>query len=44
MNSNQEIIDIESQFTSGVYGKREVAIVRGEGAIVWDGDGNELID
>ncbi|MEM8863108.1 MAG: aminotransferase class III-fold pyridoxal phosphate-dependent enzyme, partial [Chloroflexota bacterium] len=44
MNSNQSIIDVESQFTSGVYGKREVAIVRGEGAIVWDGDGNELID
>ncbi len=44
MNSNQAIIDVESQFTSGVYGKREVAIVRGEGAIVWDGDGNELID
>jgi acetylornithine/LysW-gamma-L-lysine aminotransferase len=44
MNSNQEIIELESKYTSGVYGKREVAIVRGEGAIVWDGDGNELID
>lgn len=44
MSSNQAIIEIENNYTSGVYGKREVAIVRGEGAIVWDGDGNELID
>ena len=44
MTSNKEIIELESKYTSGVYGKREVAIVRGEGAIVWDGDGNELID
>ncbi|GIK56376.1 MAG: acetylornithine/succinylornithine family transaminase [Chloroflexi bacterium] len=35
---------LENQFTSGVYGKREVAIVRGRGAMVWDGDGRVYID
>jgi LysW-gamma-L-lysine/LysW-L-ornithine aminotransferase len=37
-------IQREQQFTSGVYPKREVAIVRGEGARVWDEDGREYID
>ena len=30
--------------TSGVYPKRPLAIVRGQGARVWDADGNEYID
>ncbi|GHO44904.1 hypothetical protein KSX_30670 [Ktedonospora formicarum] len=34
----------ESQYTSGVYGKRELSIVRGEGATLWDADGHEYID
>jgi acetylornithine/LysW-gamma-L-lysine aminotransferase len=38
------IQEIESQFTSGVYSKRPIAIVRGQGARLWDGDGNEYID
>ena len=37
-------IQREQQFTSGVYPKREVAIVRGEGARLWDEDGREYID
>lgn len=37
-------IEIERQFTSGVYPKRDVAIVRGEGALVWDAEGREYID
>ncbi len=37
-------IQLESQHTSGVYGKRELAIVRGEGALIWDEEGNEYID
>jgi LysW-gamma-L-lysine/LysW-L-ornithine aminotransferase len=37
-------IQRENQYTSGVYPKREVAIVRGEGARVWDEDGREYID
>jgi acetylornithine/LysW-gamma-L-lysine aminotransferase len=34
----------EDAHTSGLYQKRPLAIVRGEGATVWDADGNEYID
>ena len=37
-------IDLESRYTSGVYPKRDVAIVRGQGARVWDEAGREYID
>lgn len=37
-------ITTEAQYTSGVYGKRDVAIVRGRGARVWDESGREYID
>jgi len=39
-----DIIGIESQHTSGVYAKRELVIVRGQGARLWDDQGNEYID
>ena len=42
--TQEEIIALEDRYQSGVYGKREVAIVRGQGALVWDADGNEYID
>jgi acetylornithine/LysW-gamma-L-lysine aminotransferase len=35
---------LEDQYTSGVYTKRPVAIVRGLGAHLWDADGKEYID
>ncbi len=38
------IMERESIYTSGVYGKRPVAIVRGQGALLWDDDGREYID
>jgi acetylornithine/LysW-gamma-L-lysine aminotransferase len=38
------IQDVETQFTSGLYTKRPIAIVRGEGATVWDSDGSEYVD
>jgi acetylornithine/LysW-gamma-L-lysine aminotransferase len=38
------IQELESQFTSGVYTKRPIALVRGTGARVWDSDGHEYID
>jgi acetylornithine/LysW-gamma-L-lysine aminotransferase len=41
---NTEIIAAESAHTSGVYPKRPIAIVRGEGARLWDADGREYID
>ncbi len=36
--------ELESQFTSGLYTKRPITIVRGEGATLWDSDGKEYID
>lgn len=38
------IIDLENTYTSGVYSKRQVAIVRGEGAMLWDDEGRAYID
>lgn len=40
----RQIIETESKYTSGVYSKRPAAIVRGEGARLWDSDGKEYID
>jgi len=39
-----KIQEIESQFTSGVYIKRPITLVRGKGARVWDSDENEYVD
>jgi acetylornithine/LysW-gamma-L-lysine aminotransferase len=38
------VIELESKYTSGVYSKRDVAIVRGEGALLWDDTGRQYID
>jgi acetylornithine/LysW-gamma-L-lysine aminotransferase len=35
---------LEQAHTSGAYLKRDVQLVRGEGAYVWDADGNRYID
>ncbi len=37
-------MNVENTYTSGVYGKRSVAIVRGSGALLWDAEGHEYID
>jgi acetylornithine/LysW-gamma-L-lysine aminotransferase len=37
-------IELESTHTSGAYGKRNVAIVRGQGSRVWDENGRKYID
>ena len=42
--NQDEILSLEGAYSSGVYGKREIALVRGQGARVWDGDGREYID
>lgn len=39
-----DIITIESQHTSGVYAKRELVIVRGQGAMLYDDQGGAYID
>ena len=38
------IIESESKHTSGLYTKQPIIIVRGQGASLWDVDGNEYID
>ena len=35
---------VEEAYTSGVYAKRDLAIVRGRGARVWDDEGREYVD
>lgn len=39
--SNQQL---EQQMTSGVYLKRDLMLVQGKDALVWDNNGNEFID
>jgi LysW-gamma-L-lysine/LysW-L-ornithine aminotransferase len=36
--------EIEARHSTGVYGKRDLVIVRGEGSRVWDEDGRSYID
>lgn len=42
--SSTNIQEIEDQYTSGLYTKRPLAIVRGQGAHLWDAEGKEYID
>jgi acetylornithine/LysW-gamma-L-lysine aminotransferase len=44
MISTEMIQKIETEHEVGVYTKRQVVIVRGEGARLWDADGKEYID
>ena len=37
-------LETEKQYTSGVYGKRDSVIARGEGARIWDENGRSYID
>lgn len=42
--TSTQIREIEDQYTSGLYAKRPIVIVRGLGARLWDADGIEYID
>jgi acetylornithine/LysW-gamma-L-lysine aminotransferase len=42
--NTQQIIDTENKHTSGVYAKQTLTIVRGQGASLFDADGNEYLD
>jgi acetylornithine/LysW-gamma-L-lysine aminotransferase len=42
--SEKEIIEIENRHTSGVYAKQTLAIVRGQGASLFDVEGVEYLD
>ncbi len=39
-----DILAMESRHNSGVYGKREIVLVRGQGALLYDAQGREYID
>ncbi|MFN8386590.1 MAG: aspartate aminotransferase family protein [Anaerolineales bacterium] len=43
MNTN-EIVEIENEHASGTYAKQQFAIVRGQGALLYDADGKEYLD
>jgi len=38
------IINKEDSIRSGLYAKRQLALVRGKGAVLWDENGKEYID
>lgn len=42
--NTQQIIDTENKYTSGVYAKQALTIVRGQGASLFDVDGVEYLD
>jgi acetylornithine/LysW-gamma-L-lysine aminotransferase len=39
-----DIISVENKHTSGLYLKQPIVMVRGQGASLWDSEGNEYID
>ncbi|MBE3587063.1 MAG: acetylornithine transaminase [Thermoanaerobacteraceae bacterium] len=42
--TNAEIIQLTDQYVMHTYGRLPLALVRGEGARVWDADGKEYLD
>jgi acetylornithine/LysW-gamma-L-lysine aminotransferase len=42
--NTQEIIDVETKHSAGTYAKQPLVIVRGQGASLFDADGNEYLD
>ena len=40
----QTIVEIENKYSAGTYAKQDLAIVRGQGASLFDADGNEYLD
>lgn len=44
MTSTTEIITADRTLQPPLYAKRDVALVRGEGAVLWDSEGNAYID
>ena len=42
--NTEEILEIENEYTSGVYAKQPLAIVRGQGASLFSADGVEYLD
>ena len=41
---NKKIIDIENNLMANVYSRKEIVLVKGKGAVVWDIKGKEYLD
>jgi acetylornithine/LysW-gamma-L-lysine aminotransferase len=44
LSLTEQLQQVETGHTSGVYTKRAIVVVRGQGAHLWDADGKEYID
>lgn len=42
--NNKEIIDLDSKYIMQTYGRQPIALTHGNGANIWDADGNEYLD
>lgn len=42
--NTEEIIDLDSKYVMHTYNRQPIALVKGEGAVVWDAEGKSYID
>ncbi len=42
--NTKEIMDMDSEYVMHTYGRHQMALVKGEGSVVWDAEGNSYID
>ena len=42
--TTRDIVALDRDLQPALYAKRDIALVRGQGATLWDADGNEYID
>ena len=42
--TNAEIKEMATKYIINTYGERQIALVKGEGAYVWDADGKKYLD
>jgi acetylornithine/N-succinyldiaminopimelate aminotransferase len=42
--NTKEIIDMDSKYVMHTYGRHQLALVKGEGTLVWDAEGKSYID
>jgi acetylornithine/N-succinyldiaminopimelate aminotransferase len=42
--NTKEIMDLDDEYVMHTYGRHPVALVKGEGSVVWDVEGNSYID
>ena len=42
--NTKEIMDMDSEYVMQTYGRQPLALVKGEGSVVWDAEGKSYID